>query len=99
MSTISATALSGMKAAQALLDASANNIANANTPGFRRQEVIQRAQTEGGVATSVVQSPAPGAVLEADVVSQLQAKNQFLANLAVFKTSNKMTGALLDKTA
>jgi flagellar hook-associated protein FlgK len=99
MSTISATALSGMKAAQALLDASASNIANANTPGFRRQQVLQQAQTDGGVATSVVQSPAQGADLEADVVSQLQAKNQFLANLAVFKTGNRMSGVLLDKSA
>jgi flagellar hook-associated protein FlgK len=99
MNTISGTALSGMKAAQALLDASANNIANAGTPGYRRQEVVQRSQADGGVATSVVQTRAQGPAMEADVVSQLQAKNQFLANLAVFKTSNKMTGALLDKTA
>jgi len=32
-------------------------------------------------------------------VSQLQAKYAFLANLAVFKTSNKMAGALLDTDA
>jgi hypothetical protein len=32
-------------------------------------------------------------------VTQLQAKNAFLANLAVFKTSDKMAGALLDQTA
>jgi flagellar basal body rod protein FlgG len=99
MSTVSATALSGMKAAQALLDASANNIANANTAGYRRKELVQRAQADGGVATGVVQSRTEGPAMEADVVSQLQAKNQFLANLAVFKTGNKMAGALLDKTA
>ena len=29
--------------------------------------------------------------------AQLQAKNSFLANLAVFKTSNQMAGALLDQ--
>jgi flagellar hook protein FlgE len=38
----------------------------------------------------------PGSSLETDVVSQLQAKNAFLANLAVFKTSDKMAGALLN---
>ena len=37
-----------------------------------------------------------GSSLESDMVGQLQAKNSFLANLAVFKTSDKMTGALLD---
>jgi hypothetical protein len=40
---------------------------------------------------------APGAALEVDVVSQLQAKHAFLANLAVFKSQDKMAGALLDQ--
>ena len=31
------------------------------------------------------------------VVGQLVSKNAFLANLAVFRTSNKMLGALLDE--
>ncbi len=99
MTSIAGTALSGMNAAQALLDASANNIANTNTAGYRRREVVQQAQAEGGVATTVVQGRAQGASMEADVVSQLQAKNQFLANLAVFKTHSRMTGALLDQKA
>jgi len=37
-----------------------------------------------------------GNALEQDVVTQLQAKNSFIANLAVFKTQDKMAGALLD---
>lgn len=98
MTSISSTALSGMNAAQVLLDASANNIANLDTSGYRRREVVQSAQAGGGVSTSVTKSSVEGPSLVADVVSQLQAKNAFLANLAVFKTSNKMTGALLDKT-
>ena len=98
MTSISSTALSGMNAAQVLLDASANNIANLDTSGYRRREVVQSAQAGGGVSTSVTKSRVEGPSLVADVVSQLQAKNAFLANLAVFKTSNKMTGALLDKT-
>jgi len=36
---------------------------------------------------------------EADVVSQLQDKNAFLANLAVFKMQDKMAGALLSQSA
>jgi flagellar hook-associated protein FlgK len=99
MATISNIALSGMSAAQAQLNVSANNIANMNTEGFKRQELQQSQQTGGGVTTTVTRSPTEGSALEADIVSQLQAKNAFLANLAVFKTSNQMTGALLDKTA
>jgi flagellar hook protein FlgE len=99
MSTISSIALSGMNAAQVQLDTSAGNVANAQTGGYRRREVLQSPQKDGGVATQVVASAKPGASLETDLVNQLQAKNAFLANLAVFKTSNTMAGALLDKKA
>jgi flagellar basal body rod protein FlgC len=100
MSSLSAIAQSGMQAAQVQLQATAHNVANLATPGFRRQEVVQRAEPEGGgVAASVTRSEAEGASLEADVVAQLQAKNAFLANLAVFKTADRMAGALLDERA
>lgn len=98
MNSISSIALSGMNAAQASLNSSAHNVANLSTPNFRREEVLQSAQAGGGVEISRQQSSVEGASLEADVVAQLQAKNAFLANLAVFKTSNHMAGALLDKT-
>jgi len=88
-----------MNAAQTQLNVSAHNIANLGTENFKRQEVTQTPQSGGGVATSVGQSSATGPSLETDVVSQLQAKNAFLANLAVFKTSDKMAGALLNITA
>ena len=101
MSSISSIALSGMNAAQTTLNSTAHNIANLNTPGFQRQEVVQSARAEGGVSASVVQSAVAVAVasVEADVVAQLQAKNSFLANLAVFKTGNQLAGALLDTSA
>lgn len=99
MASISSIALSGMNAAQTTLNASAHNVANMNTSGFRRQEVVQNAQPGGGVATTLTTASAPGAALETDVVTQLQAKNSFLASLAVFKTSDKMAGALLDMKA
>lgn len=99
MTSISSIALSGMNAAQVTLNASAHNIANLNTPGFRRQEVVQSAQAGGGVSTTLTTANVEGASLEADVVAQLQSKNTFLASLAVFKASNKLAGTLLDQTA
>ena len=99
MASISSIALSGMNAAQATLNSSAHNIANMNTTGFRRQEVLQNAQAGGGVATTLSTASAEGSSLETDVVTQLQAKNSFLANLAVFKTSDRIAGAMLDMTA
>jgi flagellar hook protein FlgE len=99
MNSISSIALSGMNAAQTRLGASANNVANLATEGFKRQDTVQTAQAGGGVSTSVRESPQVGNALEQDVVSQLQAKNSFIANLAVFKTTDKMAGALLDTRA
>lgn len=99
MSTLSAISLSGMKAAQTALEASAHNIANLSTVGFRREQVTQSVAPDGGVTASLSQAAQEGAALETDVVGQLVAKNQFLANLAVFKTNDKMMGALLDATS
>jgi flagellar hook protein FlgE len=99
MSTLSAISLGGMNAAQTALDASAHNIANLSTTGFRREQVTQSAAVDGGVRASLTQATQEGNALEADLVGQLVAKNQFLANLAVFKTNDKLMGALLDATS
>ncbi len=91
--------MSGMRAAQTALDVSAHNIANLATPGFRRQQATTSALADGGVTTSLSQAAQAGNTIENDVVGQLVAKNQFLANLAVFKTHDQMMGALLDATS
>jgi flagellar basal body rod protein FlgG len=96
MNSITSIAVSGMHAAQAQLAASAHNIANLATPGFKRQTVQVASVPEGGVKTAVSSAPTAGAALEEDVVQQLQAKNSFMANLAVFKTRDRTMGALLD---
>ncbi len=95
----SAMALSGMRAAQTALDSSAHNVANQSTEKFRRQEVTNKEGANGGVSTVTTQASTEGAALATDMVAQLQAKNAFLANLAVFKTSDKMAGALLSAKA
>ena len=96
MSSIAAIALSGMKTAQATLDASAHNIANLGTEGFHREEARLSTQPDGGgVSATFAQAAEAGSSIEHDMVAQLQAKNAFLANLAVFKASDRMTGALL----
>ncbi|HSV70040.1 MAG TPA: flagellar basal body rod protein [Methylibium sp.] len=98
MST-AAIALSGLAAARRGLQVSAHNLANLQTAGFRRQRLDHAASADGGVETSVSRAAMPGAALAEDVVAQLRAKNFFLANLAVFKASDRMTGALLDRWA
>jgi flagellar hook protein FlgE len=91
-----AIALSGMQAAQAQLQASGHNIANLGTAGFRRAQVQTSAAPDGGVQATTAAAPAAGHAMETDMVGLLQAKNAFLANLAVFKTSEQMMGSLLD---
>lgn len=102
MSSVSAIALSGMQAAQTALGVSGHNIANAATRNFRRQEAVNASSAEGGVATTLRQLPTESAGLDTlatDLVGQLQAKNAFMANLAVFRTGDAMAGALLDAVA
>lgn len=99
MNSISSISSSGMAAAQTRLQTSAHNIANLPTEDFRRQQVSQTPQSGGGVSTTLSRAESTGPALEADVVAQLQAKNEFLANLSVFKTANKMQGALLNEKA
>jgi hypothetical protein len=74
-------------------------VANLATDGFRRQQVAVSTGSSGGVVAQVVRAAAPGDALETDVVAQLQAKNAFLANLAVFRTHDRMMGELLDARA
>ncbi len=96
MSSISSVSISGMNAAQAALSASAFNVANTGMSGFRRREVGQTSLAPAGVGVSVRTAPAPGDASLTDVVGMLQAKDSFLANLAIFKTSAQMAGSLLN---
>lgn len=99
MTSIASIALSGMNAAQVSLRTRGHNIANLGTDNFRREQVLQAEAVDGGTTTSVTRAAGPGHSLETDMVGQLQAKNAFLANLAVFKTSDRMAEALLDLRA
>ena len=96
MTSITAIAASGMRAADVALRASAHNLANLQTEGFRREQAVHTAQADGGVSSSPVRSRTEGAALEDDMVAQLQARNAFLANLAVFRAGAGGTGSLLD---
>lgn len=102
----SATAigLSGLRAAQVRLDTAAHNIANAQTPGFKRQLVQQAAVPDaGGVQTQVLRSDGEQAGqpvdLAEDLIGQRQALYSFAANLKTIATEDRMLGSLLDVQA
>lgn len=98
MNTLS-IAQSGMQAAQVRLNAAANNVANAQTPDFRRDQVQQEAQSGGGVTARVEKVPQPGAELTRDLVEQKSATYAFKANLQVLKAADDTLGRLLDTRA
>ena len=96
MSPISSTALSGLNAASLHLQSAAHNIANAQTPGFRRQQVLQSADPAGGVRTSLAQAAAPGDALAEDIVEQMVSSVVYRANLQTLRVERDLTGSLLD---
>jgi len=101
MASISSIGSSGLQAAQLRLDASANNVANANTPSYRRQVVEQEAAADraGVRATVQRQQDAEGVSLEKEAVEQMSATYAFKANLQTIKAQDEMMGSLLDVKA
>lgn len=96
MQSVSAIALSGMRAGVASLGSSAHNIANLSTTGFKREVFSHQSASSGGVTSQVGRSPNPGNAMETDIVGLFSAEHYFLANLAVFRASDAMAGTLLD---
>ena len=100
----SAIGLSGMRAAQTRLDTAAHNVANAQTPGFRRHRVEQTAVPQaGGVETQVLRENAAQAGdlahLAEDLVAQRMSLYSFAANLKTVQTEDRMLGSLIDRRA
>lgn len=100
MASIASIGSSGMQAAQLRLDASANNVANMNTPGYRRQVVAQEeAAGSAGVRASVERQTQEGVALEQEAVEQMSATYAFKASLQTVKVANELMGSLLDERA
>lgn len=101
MASISSIGSSGLQAAQLRLDASANNVANMNTPGYRLEVVAQEevAESAGVRATVQREQDAKGVALEQEAVEQIAATYAFKASLLVLRTADEMAGALLDVRA
>jgi flagellar hook protein FlgE len=88
-----------MTAATSSLNASAHNIANQGTGGFRRQLAQHETVASGGVMFRSATALGPGNAWEADTVGLLIAKNSFLANMELFRATDRMSGSLLNTFA
>ncbi|MFI5378812.1 MAG: flagellar basal body rod protein FlgC [Tepidisphaerales bacterium] len=100
-------AASGMQAAQTQLSVSANNIANADTPGFKASRVDTVELGTGGVGTVITRDNSAGAAnpdgsegsnvdLAAEQVAMARDATYYAANATVVKVANRMLGSLLD---
>jgi flagellar basal body rod protein FlgB len=97
MSSISlSTALSGISAANERLRASAHNVANLQTPGFKPERVEQSERPEGGVKTQTLRGQENQVSAEREIVEQRSATYSYVANLRVLQTQMRAEGALLD---
>jgi flagellar hook protein FlgE len=101
-------AFSGLNAAENRLAVSANNVANALTPGFQPSSPATTAAVGGGVQVNASPTPGDGTrdgsyllqLSKTDLVqettSQILAVTSFRANLKTLEAADQMTGALLD---
>jgi flagellar hook-associated protein FlgK len=99
MNSIASIALSGLQGAQWRVASAGHNIANALTPGFRRQVAAQQAVEGGGVATTIERAPVVGDALADDLVALKVGATLYKANLQVLRAHDRMLGTLLDVTA
>jgi len=88
-----------MQAASLALSASAHNVANVSTEGFRRSVVAPREAAAGGVSADVTRAQVPGDALADDLVAQKMAAQSFQANLRSLETADRLIGRLLDVLA
>jgi flagellar hook-associated protein 1 len=73
------TALSGLEAAQAAIDTTGQNIANANTPGYSRQRVVQTDRTPLTIpALSTISGEGAQVGLGVDITTISRVRDQFL---------------------
>jgi flagellar basal-body rod protein FlgC len=89
-------ASSGLSAAQSLLNTAANNIANANTPGYQAQRTDLVDVSTGGVAVAGIQSTGQSVDLPTEFENLTRAKLLYTANAALVSIYQRMTGSLLD---
>lgn len=103
MSSISAamnTALSGMLAQQQRAASTANNVANALTPGYDRLVTSTKAHAGGGVSASTAASgtttlaEGSNVDLAQEAVDMIETTMAFKANVSVFEAGADMWEAL-----
>lgn len=103
---LSAVGLSGMRAAAVGINATANNVANAQSVDYRAKRVDQTARAEGGVdATSLRESPEPtmpegsNVDLATEATNLITQSRAYEASMKVVQAQDQLLGQALDLKA
>jgi flagellar hook protein FlgE len=99
--------LSGMKSYQRALDSTSFNVANANTSGFKPQQVTFQEVTPSGVVVNISQdasnvsesASASGTDLATELVNSMQYQAGFDFSAQIVKTADEVLGTLIDISA
>jgi flagellar basal-body rod protein FlgC len=92
--TALSSGLAGMLSSQRALDVSANNIANASTPGYKAERVgVTQPSSDTVTLTGASDN---GTDLATEIVSQISSKASFDASAKVVKTADEVLGTLID---
>ncbi len=101
---------SGIKAAFESIDVSANNVANVNTDGFKKDTASFSEGNSGGVVVNIRKSNTPGPAylkdgkiavasntdLVQETAAEISSKAMLSANIAVMKTADEMENTVID---
>jgi flagellar basal-body rod protein FlgC len=115
MSSVSSVARSGLQFASSILEASALNVANLQTDGYRALRVQGVTTDAGGVRAVATRPDVPGVTvadsltgaarelsnvrLEDEVISQVVSSFIYAANARVLQAEDEAVGTLLNRTA
>lgn len=86
---------SGIRAATVQQLAAASNLANMETPGYRRFQSVQRALSAGGVEVSLREERVSGENVVEDMVGMMGAVYALKANVLSVRVADHMVGTAL----
>ena len=95
--------MSAIAANQVFMNNTANNVANANTPGFVPSDTTF-SNTGNGVTAKTFQAPSTGSAqsqtdLAKEIPNQMVITNSVASNVTAINAQSKMLGSLLDLKA
>lgn len=112
MSVISGITLSGLRALDKKMEVTANNVANANTDGFKKDRIEFQEVSPAGVSVTISKTAEPGTMVTDEISGELKETSNvtieeemvdlittpvlYKLNLEILKAEDEMQEALID---